>query len=342
MDKLNVSDLPMARRAGHSEQSQLDQADKQDKQPSFSGLRTRIFMPGQAQTPPLSSSYLKTQLADLSVAQHVPTDEPQADSFQVLLSHRTTCFDEHSSYEDDNEAYISVLPTTDEGKPKIRTTTSNPKFAIDPSIERHFEFALLAFQKRSHPTISSTTASTTTATVAAINVAEDPSVVESSITTDTAKSRRGTQKTTEQSTPIPMATVLSSIAEEKPWSLSGHPLSSPEPDPTYRWIRNTSNKDTRYMCAYPNCGKTYTKSSSLKAPTCSYSNVLSYICRLGECNGRRFRDRCGFTRHIRAKHTLDKPFACNLCDMRFGRKDSLQKHRTRIHCGQQEPLPKAE
>ena len=79
MDKLNVSDLPMARRAGHSEQSQPDQADKQDKQdkqPSFSGLRTRIFMPGQAQTPPLSSSYLKTQLADLSVAQHVPTDEP--------------------------------------------------------------------------------------------------------------------------------------------------------------------------------------------------------------------------------------------------------------------------
>lgn len=73
MDKLNVSDLPMARRAGHSEQSQPDQADKQDEQPSFSGLRTHIFMPGQAQTPPLSSSYLQTQLADLSVAQHVPT-----------------------------------------------------------------------------------------------------------------------------------------------------------------------------------------------------------------------------------------------------------------------------
>lgn len=337
MDKLNVSDLPMARRAGHSEQSQPDQADKQDKQPSFSGLRTRIFMPGQAQTPPLSSSYLKTQLADLSLAQHVPTDEPQADPFQALLSHRTTSFDEHSSYVDNDEAYISVLPTTDEGKPKIRTTTSIPRFAIDPSIERHFEFALLAFQKRLHPT-----ASKTTATVAAINVAEDASVVESSVTTDRAKSRRGIQKTTEQSTPIPMATVLSSIAKEKPRPFSGHPLSNPEPDPTYRWIRNTLNKDTQYMCAYPNCGKTYTKSSSLKAPVFSHSNASSYICRLGECNGRHFRDRCGFTRHIRTKHTLDKPFACNLCDMRFGRKDSLQKHKTRIHCGQQEPLPKAE
>ena len=337
MDKLNVSDLPMARRAGHSEQSQLDQAGKQDKQPSFSGLKTRIFMPGQAQTPPLSSSYLKTQLAGLSVAQHVPTDEPQADPFQALLSHRTTSFDEHSSYEDNNEAYISVLPTTDEGKPKIRTTTSIPRFAIDPSIERYFELALSAFQKRSHPT-----ASTTTATVAAINVAEDASVVESSVTTDTAKSRRGIQKTTEQSTPIPMATVLSSIAKEKPRLLSGHSLSNPEPDPTYRWIRNTSNKDTQYMCAYPNCGKTYTKSSTLKAPVFSHSNASSYICRLGECNGRHFRDRCGFTRHIRTKHTLDKPFACNLCDMRFGRKDSLQKHKTRIHCGQQEPSPKAE
>ena len=106
MDKLNVSDLPMARRAGHSEQSQPDQADKQDKQPSFSGLRTRIFMPEQAQTPPLSSLHLKTQLADLSVAQHFPTDEPQADPFQALLSHRTTCFDEHSFYEDNDEAYI--------------------------------------------------------------------------------------------------------------------------------------------------------------------------------------------------------------------------------------------
>lgn len=341
MDKLNVSDLPMARRAGHSEQSQPDQADKQDKQPSFSGMRTRIFMPGQAQTPPLSSLYPQTQLADLRVAQHDPTDEPQSDPFQALLSHRTTSFDEHSSYEDDNEAYISVLPTTDEGKPKIRTTVSIAKFAIDPSIERHFEHALLAFQKRSHPTISSTTASKTT-TVAAINVAEDACVVESSVTTDTAKSRRRTQKTTEQLTPIPMATVLSSIADEKPRSLSGHPLSSPEPDPTYRWIRNTSSKDTQYMCAYPNCGNTYTKSSSLKAPIFSHSNVSRYICRLGECNGRHFRDRCGFTRHIRTKHTLDKPFACNLCDIRFGRKDSLQKHKTRIHCGQQEPLPKAE
>ena len=157
MDKLNVSDLPtIARMTRHAEQLQ----------------------PDQAQIPPLSSSYPPTQLADLSVAQHVPADEPQVDPFQALLAHRTTSFDEHSSYEDDNEVYISNLPTTDEGKPQIRTTTNIPKFAFDPSIERRFELALSAFHRRPHPTISSTTASTTTATVAAFNVAEDASVVE--------------------------------------------------------------------------------------------------------------------------------------------------------------------
>ena len=89
--------------------------------------------------------------------------------------------------------------------------------------------------------------------------------------------------------------------------------------------KNASSKIVKkHACHWPNCGKTYGKTSHLKSHIRQHQGIRPFVCPTKTCM-KSFTRSDELSRHVRI-HTGEKRFNCSLCSKGFTRSDHLKKH----------------
>ena len=116
-----------------------------------------------------------------------------------------------------------------------------------------------------------------------------------------------------------------------------HPVRDEQKQPqntvsTDKWIIYSGDKTRPFKCGYESCGRAYITKQSLQRHFLTHIGDSQFRCYTGDCTGAiRYCDSQALARHIYKKHTMKRPYACDICPMQFGRADHLRRHKEQVH-----------
>ena len=281
------------RRATASGVSQPESVIEKHQQGSFVGFVTTVHTPESTYIPAADKPFARLRLlAEVSAS--------QVDPFDALAAYRTVTSNEKDVYQGqpDDSLSLSNEPTqpVKGSEPIVRNERSEVNLFISPA------------------TNGSVITSRTTASIPDHEIL--PSIGD--------HFRRALSGTAPEA-------LLTAIARDLRF-VSATPLTVQEPDLNNEWVILTGDKKKLYKCTYEGCCKLYSKKHILLAHIATHTGKSHLRCFLGECNGEiGYRDKYLLNRHIIARHAVKKPYQCEICEKRFGRKDRLNVHRRNVH-----------
>ena len=114
----------------------------------------------------------------------------------------------------------------------------------------------------------------------------------------------------------------------------------PQNSATDKWIMFSSDETRPFKCGYKGCNRTYITKQSLQRHFVSHIGNSQFRCYSGDCTGEiRYCDRQALARHIHAKHTIERPYECEICNNQFRRQDNLMYHQNYVHSTEKEQNP---
>ena len=330
MDKLIFAHSPYAESSPDAEPYQPRPSIEQYQSRSFAGMDARVHSTEQTLLSALSPAQdlfpQPRQLMTLNVSPHYATeylpqpdlpqsDSPSPDPFLALSIYQPIRFDEDYSLEPFGELGLITEPleeglintsipsqtTQNRPAPERSVAITLPEDTIESSIGEHFKRSLSGTIKRPKQARSFTRKRTTTKTT-------------TKKVTTTQKKRMATGAT---------ATVPA----------ADHSVSELVSDDSDQWFIATDSKERPFRCGYPECSKTYKRRCNVVDHYIhKHTNSSKFRCPYPECIDKpSFRDTQALNRHIRAKHTYERPFKCIICNKQFGRLDHMKNHKKNIH-----------
>ena len=97
----------------------------------------------------------------------------------------------------------------------------------------------------------------------------------------------------------------------------------------------TENRSKPFKCGFEGCGKTSTRKQFLKKHMFSHRRFSTFECLHPSCVNndklRYHRDSFCLNRHIRTRHTRERPYTCYFCTQTFLRSDHARVHMKTLH-----------
>ena len=341
----------------------------QNQPASFAGtLATSVHPSGQALIPAISGyppAYQQApqprQLSTLDVSPHPATQHlpqlgsPPLDPFLAIATYPPFQLDEYSQIEpfydydpmkDINElvreelkeAYAPVEPGEDLSQPIRTDTISTAHNTIDTSADEHFVRSLS----------DSGTSTSQDMMIASMNEYFERSLSGTSESSQQIRSSTRTPTATETTTQIKKKSRASSVTSTLPSaepatvpasvlvtvhsdvSSAANQSASEQASDTNKWVIVDKSKDKPFRCGYRECNKSFKHLYNLEAHLVVHTGISRHECPHPGCNDY-FGYYSGLKRHILSKHSIVRPYMCDICNKLFSRSNNLMTHKRNVH-----------
>ena len=206
----------------------------------------------------------------------------------------------------------------------IPTTAHAPESTYTPAAERYTRLRLLAEVSTSQ--IDPFAALATHRTVTFDDEGQEQSA------SSLLLSNEPSQATDDVDPIIVVAEPHETGTSENPKRPSRQNLADQNADSTDKWIMYSGDEARPFKCGYEGCSKTYITKHDLQRHFVSHIGDSQFRCYFGDCAGiTRYCDKQALARHIRIKHTMERPYECDICNKRFAYLHNLTCHRRNVH-----------
>ena len=213
----------------------------------------------------------------------------------------------------------------------LSTTVHTPESGFIPAADRYAGLRVLAEICSSRVHVDPFEALATYQTVSLNDGAQEQSASSLSLPDEPLLFNELSQAATNDTNPI--------MEVEEPKPRSGQNLADQNADSTDKWIVYSDDETKPFKCGYEGCGRKYVRKHTLRKHFVTHIGDSQFRCYAEDCTGAiRYCDSQALARHIYKKHTMKRPYACDICPMQFGRGDHLRRHKKQVHSTESEHI----